>query len=120
MGEDYAWQLSPDGSRIGIARRHENQIRLVPLDGGPAEIVTIKGYSDLQDLFWAMDSQSLFVSTGGPGGATLLHVDLNGHAQPIWQRPQTSWTWGFPSPDGRHLAIVADSSEANVWMISNF
>jgi len=31
VGGDYAWQLSPDGSRIGIVKRHENQIRLVPL-----------------------------------------------------------------------------------------
>jgi serine/threonine protein kinase/Tol biopolymer transport system component len=120
VGEDYTWQLSPDGSRIGIARRHANQIRLVRLYGGPATIITMKGHSDIEDLYWAIDSQSLFVSTGAPGGGTLLHVDLNGQAQPIWQRPQTAWTWGFPSPDGRHLAIVGDSSAANVWMISNF
>jgi hypothetical protein len=30
IGLDYSWQLSSDGSRIGIVKRHDNQIRLVP------------------------------------------------------------------------------------------
>jgi serine/threonine protein kinase/Tol biopolymer transport system component len=120
IGFDYSWQLSPDGSRIGIVKSHGNQIRLVPLAGGPTRTITIKGYSDLMDLNWAIDSQSIFVSTLEPGGATLLHVALNGDAQPVWQRPQLNATWGFPSPDGRHLALLGASSEANVWIISNF
>jgi hypothetical protein len=47
MGFDYTWQLSPDGSWIGIVKRYGNQIRLVPLAGG--QTITIKGYSDLLD-----------------------------------------------------------------------
>jgi len=120
IGFDYSWQLSPDGSRIGIVKSHGNQIRLVPLGGGQTRLITIKGYSDLLDLNWAIDSQSMFVSTLQPGGATLLHVALNGDAQPVWQQPQSTFIWGFPSPDGRHVAILGASSEANVWMIGNF
>jgi eukaryotic-like serine/threonine-protein kinase len=118
IGFDYAWQLSPDGSRIGIVKRYGNQIRLVPLAGG--QTITIMGYSDLLDLNWAMDSQSMFVSTLGPGGATLLHVALNGDAHPVWHQPQSTHAWGIPSPDGRHLAIVGANSESNVWIIGNF
>jgi Tol biopolymer transport system component len=62
----------------------------------------------------------MFVSTLEAGGANLLHVDLNGNAQPVWQQSQATDTWGSPSPDGRHLAILGASSEANVWMIGNF
>jgi len=120
IGFDYSWQLSPDGSRIGIVKSHGNQIRLVPLAGGLTRTITIKGYSDLTGLNWAINSQSIFVSTLDPGGATLLHVALNGDAQPVWQQPQLNATWGFPSPDGRHLALLGASSEANVWIISNF
>ena len=83
-------------------------------------MITTKGYSDLMDFNWATDSQSMFVSALEPGGATLLHVALNGDAQTIWQQPHSTHTWGFPSPDGRHLAILGTSSEANVWIISNF
>jgi serine/threonine protein kinase/Tol biopolymer transport system component len=120
IGFDYWWQLSPDGSRIGIVKKHGNQIRLVPLSGGPTRTITINGYSDLMDLYWAIDSKSLYVSTQQPSGATLLHVSLSGEAQPIWHRPQSTHTWGFPSPDGSHLAILNSSSESNVWIINNF
>jgi serine/threonine protein kinase/Tol biopolymer transport system component len=120
IGFDYWWQLSPDGSRIGIVKKHGNQIRLVPLSGGPTRTITINGYSDLLELYWAMDSQSMFVSALAPGGAILLHVSLSGEAQPVWHRPQSTHTWGFPSPDGRHLAILDSNSESNVWMINNF
>jgi len=118
IGFDYTWQLSPNGSRIGIVKRHGSQIRLVPLTGG--QTITLKGYSDLLDLNWAIDSQSLFVSTLQSGGATLWHIGLNGNARPIWQRPQSPYAWGIPSPDGRHLALVGASAESNVWMIGNF
>jgi len=62
----------------------------------------------------------MFVSTLEPGGAALLHVDLNGEARPNWRQPQSTVTWGLPSPDGRHLAILGSRSEANVWLIDNF
>jgi serine/threonine protein kinase/dipeptidyl aminopeptidase/acylaminoacyl peptidase len=120
IGLDYSWQLSPDGSWIGIMKRHGHQIRLVPLGGGPMRTIIVKGHSDFQEVNWAADSQSMFVSSVEPGAAALLHVGLNGDAQPVWQQPQPKLIWGFPSPDGRHLAILCASSDANAWLISNF
>src|SRR5258708_14903688 len=119
-GFDYWWQLSPDGSLIGIVKRHGHEIRLVPLRGGQTRTIVVTGYPDLLDLNWAMDSHFMYVSTLEPGVTSLLRVDLNGHAQPIWHQPQATFTWGYPSPDGRHLAIMGASTEANVWVINNF
>ena len=109
IGADYSWQLSPDGSWIAIVKRHGHQIRLVPLGGGPMRTIIVKGHPDLQEVNWATDSQSMFVSSGEPGAANLLHVGLNGDAQPVWQQPQPKLIWGFPSPDGHHLAILGAS-----------
>ena len=64
--------------RIGIVKRYGNQIRLVPLAGG--RTTTIDRYSDLLELNWAFDSQSMFVSIQRPGAVVLLHVGLNGEA----------------------------------------
>jgi hypothetical protein len=118
IGFDYSWQLSPDGSRIGIVKRYGKQIRLVPLAGGQS--TTIDRYSDLLELNWAFDSQSMFVSIQRPGAVVLMHVGLNGDAQSIWQQPQSSLAWGIPSPDGRHLAIISTGAESNAWLIGNF
>jgi hypothetical protein len=120
VGMDYAWQISPDGSWIGIAKRHGSTIRLVPLGKGQPRTINMDGYSDLSDFNWAVNSRSLFVSSVGPEGAVLLHVGFEGKAQPIWKQPQTRSFWGFSSPDARHLAISGESRETSVWSISNF
>ena len=96
------------------------QIKFIPLGGGEARTVAVKGYVNLDSLDWAPDSKSIFVGTWGPSGATVLHIDLNGNAQPIWHQPQPNQTWGIPSPDGHHLAMYGVSADANVWMIDNF
>ncbi len=120
IGFDYSWQLSPNGSWIGIMKKHGHQIQLVPLGGGQTKTITVKGYPDLQELNWGNDSQSMFVSSVDSVTTTLLRVGVNGDAQPVWQESEPKLRWGFPSPDGRHLAIMGSSSEANVWMIGNF
>jgi dipeptidyl aminopeptidase/acylaminoacyl peptidase len=120
VGFDYAWQLSPDGSEIAILRRHQDQIRLVPVDGRPARIFTVKGYSDIGDLSWDIDSRSLFVTTYEPGRSVLLRVDFNGNARRLWRGPQTNPVLPAMSPDRRHLAVNNESHQANVWMIDNF
>jgi len=120
IGLDYWWQLSPDGSRIGIVKRHGDHIRLIPVGGGPTRTITTKGYSDFLDLNWAIDSKSMFVSAAEPGAVTLLHVDLAGDAHSVWRQSQAAFTWGIQSPDGLRLAILGSNFDSNVWMIDNF
>ena len=59
-------------------------------------------------------------SAGMGMASPLLRVDLNGAAQPLWHQSQANHAWGYPSPDGRHLAIMRSSTESNVWVINNF
>ncbi len=120
LGLDYSWQLAPDGSCVAILKRHGNQIRLVPLAGGRENIITVAGAPDLLDLNWARDSRSLYVSSFGPPGTAMLHIDLQGRAKSIWSQPEATTVWGFPSPDSRHLVITSESSDGNVWMFTNF
>jgi Tol biopolymer transport system component len=121
-GAEYRWGLSPDGSQVAILKTDlkTGRIRFIPLGGGQARTVTVKGYVILNSCDWAPDSKSVFVGTYGPAGTTLLRIDLDGNSQPVWQQPEPTQTWGVPSPNGRHLAVFGTSRDANVWMIDNF
>jgi hypothetical protein len=97
-----------------------DQIHFIPLHGVETRSIALKGHFLLCSLEWAHDSRSLFVGSERADGSAVLHVDLNGSAQAIWQQTQPDATWGIPSPDGRHLAMQGTSANANVWAIDNF
>ena len=120
VGFDYAWQISPEGQEIAVLRRHTNQIRLVPVNGSPERIINVHGYSDIRDLFWDAGARGLTASASLPGGSTLLRIDFDGNTRPLWRGPQRDPARAVMSPDGRHLAISAESVEANVWMVDHF
>jgi serine/threonine protein kinase/Tol biopolymer transport system component len=122
----YSWNLSPDGSYLAFAQFDdpEGRIQILPLAGGEAREVKVKGRKGLTHLFWAADSRGLFAgSSAGLGmGATLLNVDLEGRSQVIWQQ-KILWraeAWGIPSPDGRYLAVLGITLDCNVWLVENF
>jgi hypothetical protein len=54
-----------------------------------------------------------------PEGATLLYVDLKAKAQRIWEY-NGDFLWGVLSPDGKHLAMGAQTEKNNFWMMENF
>jgi hypothetical protein len=116
------WGLSPDGSQIAMLfPEGENRIRLFPVAGGAPRDLVVKGwYSLTSGLAWAPDGKGFYVASYSARGATLLYVDLNGHASAMWEQKGGLGGWAVPSPDGRHLAILGYTMESNVWMIENF
>ena len=113
---------SPDGAIFAILKSdwNANTIRFIPFHGGSTQTVTVKGYTNLISLDWAADSKSVYAGTWGPNGAALLHVNLVGNVQLVWQQPQPNQTWGIASPDGRHITMLGESADSNVWMIEGF
>jgi serine/threonine protein kinase/Tol biopolymer transport system component len=121
----YGWDVSPDGSRVAFTQfdEREGRLQILRLAGGQAREINVKGWKGLQTLFWAADGRGLFVSPTAGQGATLLYVDLEGHAQVIWQQKWSgiyAGAYGVPSPDGRHLAVSAQTEYHNVWLLENF
>jgi Tol biopolymer transport system component len=115
------WMPSPDSSCLAFAEFNilEGRIRLLSLRGDPDRDIVVKGWAGFNAVNWAPDGKSLFVSSQSPTTSTLLHVDLEGHATPLWDA--RGWrTYGVPAPNGRELAIAGISSDSNVWMIENF
>jgi eukaryotic-like serine/threonine-protein kinase len=132
LDADYAWDLSPDGTRIAILKRSEGTISLLSLVGEAPRNIVVKAWSKLQTVDWSADGKELFASCLTNGGSTLLRVDLEGNAYALWETKGSSQPPGdlfysgtlapraVPSPDGRHLAIQSWSLSANMWMIENF
>ena len=81
----------------------------------------MKDWTNLLSLSWAADGKGLFVMSGNPQGAVLLHVDLQGHANYLWESPGAyGEATAVPSPDGRHIAMFDWTQASNMWMIENF
>ncbi len=93
---------------------------MLSLKGEPDRDLVVKGWAGFNSVDWAADGKSLFVSSQSPTSSTLLHVDLEGHATPLWDQRGGWRTWAIASPSGRELAIAGMTSGSNVWMIDNF
>ncbi|HEV2424089.1 MAG TPA: winged helix-turn-helix domain-containing protein [Terriglobia bacterium] len=121
---DYNWSPSPDGSQFAVSRIewNLNQIQLISLRTRETRAITVPKYFNLSSLDWAPDSRSLFVAAQNTARstATLLRVGLGGSVAPLWRHYQMTPAWAIPSPDGRHIAIRAETSQANAWLIDGF
>ena len=113
------WDLSPDGSQVVMTR--EGRIRLLSLKSGVTTDLAVRGWNSFGEVDWSADGNALFVSSQTPQDTTLLGVDLRGEARALWhQKFNFVGTKGIPSPDRRHLAVAAWTTDSNVWMIENF
>jgi serine/threonine protein kinase/Tol biopolymer transport system component len=113
---DYRWALSPDGSRIAVLNTFDGGIRVVSLAGLPSRDVDIKDRKKLGYLSWTSDGKRLLVPSVDASVATLLSVDLDGHAQILWQQPGAIDISGIPSPDGRRVAVWVRGRHSNLWL----
>ena len=111
--------ISPDGTRLAVSRGPKGPISILSLRGQPTQIVEAEGLNEMLFLCWAADGKGLYISNGVHGG-TLSHVDLQGHADVLWENYGGNWTRGLPSRDGRHLAIQGETGGSNIWMMENF
>jgi Tol biopolymer transport system component len=118
----YGSDLSPDGKLLAIEKIGEAQghIRILPVGEGKAQDIKVNGWGRLNSLDWTADGKGFLASSRTGKGATLLHIDLSGNAQPLWSERTGVVAWGVPSPDGKKVAIFATTTVSNVWMIENF
>ena len=117
---DYQWDLSPDGARIAILKNRQGRIQILSLNGKPPKEITVKGWNILTNAVWTADGKGLFVSSLNERGSVLLSVDLEGNARALWAQRGSVGTYGVPSPDGRHLAMLDWTLNSNIWMMENF
>jgi eukaryotic-like serine/threonine-protein kinase len=130
---EYAWDLSPDGTRIALLRRSEAVVRILSLTGQNRSQKAVSAASgDFESVDWTADGTGLLVSSLTEEGAALSRLNLDGGTHVLLEAKGTvepSITafvggpltpWAIPSPDGRHLAICVWSLNSNLWMMENF
>lgn len=111
--------LSADGTRLALARSPESPVEIYSLRGRLIQEVSSGSLGRVFGVAWAADQKGLFVLRRTENGNELLHMDLKGHLQSL--RKCLGWAcFGFPSPDGRHLALVENSQSNNMWLMENF
>ena len=109
--------LSTDGKRFAAIRRPQDPIYVWPLNGENMREIRVNGWSDLRRVGWTADGTSLLVLSNQKGYGTLLHTDLQGHANGLWDHVTESWV---ESPDGRHLSVNVNTVDKNFSMLENF
>jgi eukaryotic-like serine/threonine-protein kinase len=117
--ENMICALSPDGTRLALARSPEGQIEIHSLRGRHVYTVPAPPLGKMISVVWAADGRGLFVTRKAQAGTELLRVSLQGSLQSI--RNCIGWAcFANPSPDGRHLAILDNQKSTNMWMMENF
>ena len=117
---DYVWALSPDGTCIAILKSSEAQVSFLSVGRGNRRGIRVKGWNSLDALAWTATGNGLLVSSRMQDGSVLLHVDLDGSSHVLWKQEGGMATFGIPSPDGRHLAMLGWTLNSNIWMMENF
>lgn len=110
--------LTPDGNAIAYIVPEDtgpkNHIRVVSFEGEPTREILVQNANRLSGLECSPTGDFLSVDEGS-GRQTLVFITPNGHARALWTQP-FGIAWATPSPDGKHLAITAETRQSNVWL----
>ena len=115
--------ISPDGTRLAIARNPGSPIEIRSLHGQIIRKIPSPSLGELDWLNWSADQNGFFVTRKSESGNELLYLDFQGKASSLRKCVGGSLGGGcegLPSPDGRHLAIVDIDLSNNMWMMENF
>ena len=119
-GSESSWELSNDGTRIAFLAGLNQSVRIVSLNGEARRDFAIPGWNGQTRLAWARNGNGLFVARQAQGAALLFHLNLLGKCRMVWKQEGDRGTYGIPSPDGRHLAIMRWTATSNAWMLEDF
>jgi DNA-binding winged helix-turn-helix (wHTH) protein/Tol biopolymer transport system component len=119
VDSEYDWALSADGKTIVTRKDREANVAFLDLTSHKLRHVAVNGWRLMTNLDWSPDGKGFFTCGIRPQGSVLLYVDLNGKAQPIWEY-SGNYLWGLLSPNGRHLAMGAQTEKNNMWVMENF
>jgi hypothetical protein len=111
--------ISLDGTRLAIRRGPDSPIEIHSLHGQLIRKIPLQSVGELTWLTWTADEKGFFLRKG-QGRNELLYLDLQGNVTSLRKCVDALACSGYPSPDGRHLAIIDRNQSNNMWMMENF
>jgi serine/threonine protein kinase len=115
--------ISPDGTRLAMARSPESPLEVRSLHGQLIHKIPSQSVGKWTWLNWSADQKGFFATTKVQSGNELLYLDFQGKATLLRKCAGGGLGGGcegLPAPDGRHLAIVEIDQSNNMWMMENF
>ena len=121
--DGYDWDLSPDGNSVAAVHTDlsDNVLRILTLNDKVTHDIPVLGWSEFEHIAWAPNGSGLYIAANLPKKAALLHIDLKGNVDVMWQSESKSIGLAVPSPDGKHIAFTVEPpGESNAWVIEHF
>ena len=120
------WNLSPDGKYLAISETQNPyegpRLRVVSLADNTERLLSPTELKLIIGIDWAADSKSLWLggyrgrgSWGSRSG--LINLDLKGRATFAIDGRAPTIMGATPSPDGKRLALGANTLSSNVWLL---
>ena len=120
------WNLSPDGKYLALSETQNPyegpRLRVISIADNTERLLSPSELKLIIGVDWAADSKSLWL--GGFMGRNswttrsgLINLDLNGRATIAIHGQAPMIMGGTPSPDGRRLALGANTFSSNVWLL---
>ena len=108
ISPDGRWLDSPSGSKV-IIRSFSTGAIVRELPFTPA--------LNLVTLDFSPDGRGVFAGDSSRKESRQFYLDLSGNATLLSRQHGHSVTWGIPSPDGKHLAMLMYTIDSNVCMV---
>lgn len=108
--------ISPDGKTLATVSGTNIVLRSFST-GTIVRRIQVRGATQLVTLDYAPDGKGFYSGELLRTEARQLYVDLTGRATVLWIQPGRSVVWGVPAPDGRTLALLLYTTDANVYMV---
>ncbi len=116
--------LVPDGEGLAFVAAGENgrqnRIRVVSFSGKPPRDLIVHQANWLASLDGLANGSGYFSLDNTTTGHELLFIRPDGTSKVLWSPPGLVGGWAIPAPDGKHVAINAEITQSNIWMITDF
>jgi hypothetical protein len=116
--------LLPDGEGAAFVAAGENgrqnRIRILSFTGKPSRDIIVPQANWLGSLDGLSDGSGFFSLDNTTNRHNLLFIRPDGTSEVLWSPSGLGGGWAIPAPDGRHLAIDAEITQSNIWMITDF